>query len=488
MSRSHGMNFGDDSQDRSEKLLPCSAGESSETHKKVETLSDVGRDWGTGLPEGSPEASSGSVGGPKWSGSQATNKPAVSRGASTGRTHPRERPPGAQQPTPETGNTGVSNRQSAGGIDCLEVSCYGFFHPANWNELRPRLDKARLAAESGCAENAFVTTEAGDRLEVSAMGVRHGIYCRFKLDWNGCVIAIVDNPAPSTHRLSVHLRIGSLRLMEVGHEEAWASLCDVLSQLGFVLGETVVGRVDLCTDHAGESMQQIALAEHESRMICRARKKSLHKNGERLETYTVGAGAVKLRIYDKAVECRNDPVKQAIVAENRWGELPAQAIRVEFQLRNKALKRFFSVRSVEDLFANLGTIAKWCTSDWFRITGAAFDRKNRNHVRADTAGFWETVQKAFASWTGAPLPRKCGRRRFLPDFTQLAQQAVGCVASIVGQSEKVLGDVQLEFMRVWVEIGHQLTGRAVEKIHEREASLAAAGGGCLLVDESAIPW
>ncbi len=488
MSRSHGMNFGNDSQDRSEKPLPCSAGESSETHKNVETLSDVARVPETGPPEASVNASGGPVGGSKWSGSQATSEAAGKSGASTGRTHPRERPPGAQHPTPETGNTGVTNRQSAGGIDCLEVSCYGFFHPANWNDLRPRLDKARSAAESGGAEYAFVTTDAGDRLEVSAMGVRHGIYCRFKLEWNGCVIAIVDNPAPSTHRLSVHVRIGSLRLMEVGHKEAWASLCDVLSQLGFVLGETVVGRVDLCTDHAGESMQQIALAEHESRMICRARKKSLHKNSERLETYTVGAGAVRLRIYDKVVECRNDPVKQAIVAENRWGVLPTEAIRVEFQLRNKALKRFFAVRSVEELFANLGTIAKWCTSDWFRITAATFDRKNRNHIRAATAGFWEMVQSAFLSWTGAELPRKCGRRRFLPDFTQLAQQAVGCVASIVGQSEKVIGDVQLEFMRVWLEIGHKLTGRAVEKIHEREAGLAAAGGGCLLVDESAIPW
>lgn len=352
----------------------------------------------------------------------------------------------------------------AGGLDTLEVSLYGYWHPAIWHGLKSDLDAAKKRAEAG-VDGDYIVSAEGDELPVRATGVRKGVFCRWVLMWNGCTIAIVNNPAPSDFRLSVHVTIGSLRLMEVGHEVAWQSVLDLLRCLGYEHGRDVVGRADLCTDHADASMDGIAKAVDQKRLICKARKAKRYENADQLETYVRGSGPLLVRIYDKAIECRNDPVKEAVLIERRWGKRCEHAVRVEFQLRNNALQRLFSVRSVDELFKALGTISKFCCGEWFRIVNE-FDRKNRNHARATVTKFWEQVQVSFETWTVPALPRVSRSRKRVPEFKQLAKQAVGCVSSIAAH-------VDGDFMSKWMEVGREFHDEAKQAIENKRRELAA---------------
>ena len=471
MSQSDIRSFGIKPQHHAGNPLPFSPVGSIDPGGSLETLSDVG----PGCVSGQIAATEQPANAPSLTccdGSHGADRRNEDRTGEPSRQHQQgaisvekcQHFSESSEPTPETCNTGVSIRH-LGGLDTLEVSLYGYWHPCSWHPLKIELDAAKARAEAG-VEGAYVVSSEGDELEVGPTGCRKGVFCRWVLQWNGCTIAIVNNMAPSEHRLSVHVTIGSLRLMEVGHDVAWQSVTDLLRCLGYEHDREVVGRADLCTDHADRSMDEVEQSIDEKRLICKARKSKRFENADNLETYVRGTGALLVRIYDKAVECKNDPIKRAVMIANRWGKACDHAVRVEFQLRNKALQRFFSVKTVAELFAALGAISKWCTSEWFRIVNE-FDRKNRNHARATVSEFWSEVQQQFSDWCGTALPRCPKPRTLVPDFKQLKEQAVGCVSSIVAHAD---GD----FMANWIEIGEELVEKAKESIPIKRRKLEAA--------------
>jgi hypothetical protein len=386
-------------------------------------------------------------------------------------------------PTPQPCNTGVSIRHQgleSGGLDTLEVSLYGGWNIPRFDELKQQLDQAKKHAESGLDESAYVISPEGDQVKVQPFGTNKGVGCRWVLKWNGCQIAIVNNCMYSENRLSIHVTIGSLRLMQVGHQEAWESVMALLVSFGYQHVLDVVGRADICTDHANRTMAEVEAALNQRRLICRARKSKRYENADKLETYVRGSGPMLVRIYDKGIECRNDSVKREVMIARRWGKRCEHAVRVEFQLRNKALRRHFQIRTVDELFQRLGTVATWCSSEWFRIVNK-FDRKNRNHARATVSEFWEEVQEQFQSWTGTALPRTPRELKLKPSFKQLKQQAVGCVSSIAAHFP------DREFMESWVKIGRDFMSKAEAVVEEKRMKLAAAAR-IVIVPESEIPF
>lgn len=378
---------------------------------------------------------------------------------------------GAENQPPATCNTGGSIRHSVGGLDTLEVSLYGNFRVSHADDFFPRLLKARLAAESGIDQAAYVRLPEGDLLAVRPNGARHGVQCKFVCDWNGCVLAFVDGGQFSEKRLTVHVTIGSIRLMEAGHQVAWDAVMALLASIGYEHVSDIVGRADLCVDLPNQSMNDFRDAWNQDRVIRLARKWSIFGSGLRddVQTISVGnGGSCSIRIYDKVQEVKNDPVKLAVMIEQRWnGQICEHATRVEFQLRNKALQKHFSIKSVADLFRQLGTVSQWCTGDWFRLTNE-FDRENRNHDRAGIDPLWQTVREAFSSWTGEAGQRTPKPRRLIPDFQQMKQQAVGCVTSLMASV-----DDGREFLSKWIEIGKQFVDDAAEVIELKREKLAA---------------
>lgn len=343
--------------------------------------------------------------------------------------------------TPEINDMGVSsshpqeNAIETGGLDRLDISIYGLWPPAVFIDLAARLHRARQKAERGL-DGSYIVTSEGDRVEVAPTGVKHGVYCRYSLQWNGCKIDIVDNAAPSEKRLSVFVSIGSITLMKLGHEKAWEGVKGLLCCLGFETIKDVVSRVDLCVDLPHQTMQPVQVCVEGERIICRAGKYSEFGTFESMETYYRGKGSMLVRIYDKFNEVKDDPIKKAIMEKMRWGGKVEAAVRVEFQLRRKTLAKRFKIQSTEDLFLNLGTIAEWSNKKWFRLTDRRVDRKNKNQSRARNCEFWDTVQEKFKQWTGKAKNRTpMNESETIPDFQALEKQAIGCISKIAAHRD-----------------------------------------------------
>ena len=338
----------------------------------------------------------------------------------------------SQQP-PVPCNTGGGNSHlgsnSTGGIDTLDASLYGYWHPSQWDSLKFKLNKCQKLAQS-CGSDVPLKTPEGDLLMISPGGLGSGFgRCKWRFSWNGCVVGIVDVAASSDSRHSISLSIGSLPLMQLGHQQVWQQLLEVLASMGFAYERSVCSRVDLCVDIPDQSMNLIDQLIKQERFVSRSRYEKPIRNNGYLETYNRGKGDVSLRIYDKVIESLHDPVKRATMINKRWGKACEHAIRVEFQLRRKAIQKHFGIKTVEQVFDHLGTIAQWCSESWFRFTASRPDRKNNNQDRAKPHAIWQEVQQAFMSWTNEPLPRNPVKKEVLPDLSLLRKQASGCLAS-----------------------------------------------------------
>lgn len=388
--------------------------------------------------------------------------------------------------TPKINDMGVSsshpgkNTLDTGGLDRLDVSIYGFWPPAVFIDLVSRLKRARSKAERGL-DGSYIVTSEGDRIEVAPTGVKHGVYCRYSLRWNGCQIDIVDNASPSEKRLSVFVSIGSITLMKIGHQAAWKAVEDLLVCIGFETINDVVSRVDLCVDLPEESMEPVQVCVNDERIICRAGKYGEFGTFENLETYYRGKGPMMVRIYDKVNEVKDDPIKQAVMVQMRWGKKVDEAVRVEFQLRRKTLSKRFSIKSTSELFENLGTIAEWSTRKWFRLTDRRVDRKNKNQSRARNCEFWDTVQSKFDAWTIEARERKpMDDSSAKPDFQALEKQAIGCISKIAAHRDgDSFFDAAIRILKEYKEHGQKST------IEKREV---LASLNRVFIDDSEIPF
>ena len=388
--------------------------------------------------------------------------------------------------TPEINDMGVSsshpqeNAIETGGLDRLDISIYGLWPPGLFIDLASRLRQARQKAERGL-DGSYIVTSEGDRLEVAPTGVKHGVYCRYSMRWNGCQIDIVDNAAPSEKRLSVFVSIGSITLMKQGHVKAWNSVKGLLTCLGFETISDVVSRVDLCVDLPNVNMMPVQKCVEDERIICRAGKYGEFGTFESMETYYRGKGPMMVRIYDKANEVKDDPIKKAVMVKMRWGDEVDEAVRVEFQLRRKTLSKRFSIKSTDELFKNLGTISKWSTEKWFRLTDRRVDRKNKNQSRARNCEFWNVVQKKFREWTVEAIQRKpMLDSEMKPDFQALEKQAIGCIAKIAAHKDGAsFFDAAIRILKEYKLHGQKST------IEKREV---LSSMNRVLIDDSEIPF
>ena len=371
---------------------------------------------------------------------------------------------------PDPCNTGASIRHEdseTGGIDTLEASIYGHWDESRWPRIKENFDRARTAAEELADGGSIIVTNEGDRVQVLPAGQKHGVYCRWVMEYEGWTIAIVQRQHESETTISAWVSIGSVKLMDDGAWWSYVRLKGVLKALGFNLSRFVPSRVDMCADLPGVDVRDFVRAMWEDHAICRARKGSLHWDGvpgiQSATGFSIGTG-IHLRVYEKLKECVNDPEKLAILKARRWLGTPECATRVEFQLRRDTLRDDWHIESMEDLFKLLGKISQWLTHDWFRLV-QSFDRKNRNHERSEVMDIWKKVQAAFAAWTGQPQDVKPRRRRWVPDYSQTMKQAFGCLAKAAAgtkrgvESATELQQLLYEYVEDWADDAFERYGR-----------------------------
>ena len=283
-------------------------------------------------------------------------------------------------------------------------------------------------------------------------GARHGVFCAWQLEWNGCVFAIVRRPHFSESMLSVHVELRSLPLMQEGGEPLWRRFVQVLATLGFRVVRNVLGRVDLCGDLPDVPVKEIATAYAAGCFInpgVRDRKDSRKSCGAMHHGFEPGdwqsfdrgkGGPTMVRVYDKLKEVTGDLAKWAVLVAKRWGGVPKAATRVEFQLRRDCLRENFDIVSVEDYFGKRGLVAEWVTKHWFRVTSSRPDRKNRNQARAELHPVWKRVQECFAAWAGKPVGERFQVERAVtkPSQDRMAKQMLGLFASSLGLRGELL--------------------------------------------------
>jgi len=387
--------------------------------------------------------------------------------------------------SPQIYNMGGSSSQkvkTTGGFDRLEVSLYGTWDFAS-RRIFDQIYEAKRNAQEGNPEDYVILPE-GDRVQVQPQGFGTGFsHCKYLLKWQGNLIAIRHSPARSEKTISARVVLGSNYLMRNGVKAAWGDVMQILRSMGYQHHHETVSRADLCVDLADDTMREVQVCVNDMRLISKARKAKRFENCDKLETYQRGSGDTVIRLYDKGQEVRNDPVKAATVAEMRWGgEFKEHALRVEFQLRGKALRRMFSMSSVSEVIEGSGTIAKFMTEDWFRLCSKRVDRKNKNQSRALTSDLWLRVQEAFETWTSEAQEREPQPAKLTVDLSGLKKQAAGCVAKIAATF-----DDSRTWLTEFAKIAREYRGQGEQRTVEKRLALSAVGDVVHVPDEE-IPF
>ncbi len=308
-----------------------------------------------------------------------------------------------------SGNTGIQTSntlpwQVSGGVDYLEVTCWGHYESV-YGEFDRLLDEAWQNAASGKGKRSVPVL--GATLVVREKGFRWGrTFFHYVCEYDGITYAL--RRASSGGEYVAKVQISSLKLMRDGHWAAWNQAVATLKALGVVVGRTHVTRIDLCLDLPGIDVTPFVEAIMGGCYVGRATATQFWKKADG-QWNGVGVGSRKndsvyFRVYDKIDELKNNAkdaeLKRYVLIERRWGVEPEKAARAEFQVGGGWLKKKWSECStVEEVFGKLGAIMEYLTTTFFRITETEVDRENNNQSKAATSSLWsETVVNGFKSW------------------------------------------------------------------------------------------
>lgn len=314
-------------------------------------------------------------------------------------------------------------------------------HPAPWHAA---VDGTRLALQVAFPGYSdlrprlqAVKDSAGHKGETHSKGIEHaqfgpylvrvwptgsrigkeGPYFAFVGEYAGIVIKIQDRAAPKNECPNVLVEIDGLVCLEYGDLGALELAYDIIRQMGGEIDQVKLSRIDVCLDMPGVGMDEFVAAANERRYVSRLKRHRDIESGDRgKESYgrTVKFGKLplQLEVYDKLAEVRasRNSRKLELMVARRWnGEMPAQAVRVEFRVGREKLKEF-GIDSPEDFYRKRRTLVDYLCQAWFRFTSGPVDRLNTS--RAVTLPLWTQVHEAFAAWAGqpsgevlAPLPK-----------------------------------------------------------------------------------
>lgn len=246
---------------------------------------------------------------------------------------------------------------------------------------------------------------------------KEGPYFAFVGEYAGIVIKIQDRAAPKNECPNVLVEIDGLVCLELGDRGALELAYDLIRQMGGEIDQVKLSRIDVCLDMPGVGMDEFAAAAAEWRYVSRLRNHWGWESGDREKkssgrTVLFGKLPLQLEVYDKLAEVRTsrNSRKIELMMARRWnGEMPAQAVRVEFRVGREKLKEF-GIDTPEDFYRKRRAVVDYLCQDWFRFTDGPVDRANT--TRAATLPLWLDVATAFAAWAGqpngevlAPLPR-----------------------------------------------------------------------------------
>lgn len=388
--------------------------------------------------------------------------------------------PWAEPPPARSTNRRVADSQpmgERGGEDTADWGWLVKWSEAGLGEWRDKLNRAQKAAQARDWEGSLVQVGAVLYAVRPAGGRFGGIYFNWILEGGAVRYAIMDREGPSGETPNVRVHLGAMVLLQHGLETAHKCARLMIEAMGGEIVGEKLSRIDPCLDVLDVHVREFCDAFFSKRAVCRARKGSMHWNGQHFTGFTVGTGAVRLRVYDKKAETGGEGVKwDSLVALRYDGEIPNEVTRVEFQLRRRMLKEV-DCGTVEAWLKNRAAVVDYLVSEWFRLTDGPVDRDNNNQSRYGPSELWQRVSEGFAYWAGlAVLPAvRVLPRRYL-SREALVRQAVGCVtsaAAVLGWAVETMDDVRWSFNKLSEALAG-FEGRVIERGREKRQAWEAA--------------
>jgi hypothetical protein len=283
-----------------------------------------------------------------------------------------------------------SKSDGVGGFDWFEFSLFGEYGQNCYGRFVGLLASGKENA-AGCGYGRMAVGRCIVDVE-PAGGLSGKLYCPWRFTYEGMTFWVANTPNYNESRFNFHVCVPSVPLMAHGIDGCRLLWQKLLVSAGFVVKRSTVSRFDLCADIPGLQVSDLVSMIFAGHAVQRSRTFSLHGRHPDVNTYSTGSGSrFMLRIYDKLRELRDRPneLKQNLVFSRLYCR-PDVLTRVEFQVRRAGFSHLIADGSIEGVIGAAGDIAKWLTSDWFRICECPVDRNNRK--RAMVAHIWQLVQ------------------------------------------------------------------------------------------------
>lgn len=255
---------------------------------------------------------------------------------------------------------------------------------------------------------------------------------------SGDLILFLSERAHDSPVVPCRVQIGSVSCQN-GVKESYRIIRKFLKHQGISIKKDQVSRVDLCAD-----MFDWDLTCREKRIydqdyfVCKARSTSLWYENRKVSGVQIGRGTIVGRIYEKIVELakpKNENKLDFFI--KKWGGLPKQCIRVEFQIRRDAIKELLQECTFKDLEENTLKIWAYLTQEWFRHSSKPIDRDNRNQDKAKISEFWLAVQNVCRQEEPA---KRVVNRTITKSLKQLHAQFRGILTTIMAGNDFADGD------------------------------------------------
>lgn len=240
------------------------------------------------------------------------------------------------------------------------------------------------------------------------------------------------------------LEFGSIPLTHFGGlKHIWQHFQKMFQDV-LIIDKHILSRCDLCIDVLNMGVEEFCKRFQKEKYITNAKAandhyESDHRFGRRSTGITIGT-LIRMNIYDKMHESRNDDIKMCTMLDCKWkpviGAIPDSVTRIEFQNKRKGVKEYLignmRIDTVEDWEEQKPSILNYLMHDFFRFIQGKVDRKNNNQHRAKIWRVWERIYQQAAKLlqddtarSVMPVQRKA--RESPLDMKALIKQGVACL-------------------------------------------------------------
>jgi hypothetical protein len=308
-------------------------------------------------------------------------------------------------------------------VDSLDLSYPGRLNPAVDRELQTLKHHAQSRDDE---YQALAQLVRGDH----ALAVQDKGYRRFPYVLRDDFFRITLAAASSESLPMAVCQVRNYALMSLGPERCEARLRALLSELGELAGDAVVGRVDLAVDVSTSA----DLEDWDRRSwITRIRAKRKHADGDLFSGWDVGCHGdpASFGLYDKTLEIGLHGEK-AYMHEvwERAGAPPWETVwRAEARLRREYLRRF-GLRTLPEVLRAIPALWKEFTTETLRLTVPVPGDQTRS--RWPNHALWDFLQNVDWKIPFGPItraPRKIGA----PSNEYFARGLISLMTSWMGR-------------------------------------------------------